>query len=51
MRRDAAHPITGSFAFLPAGAVNINGTIKDLDHAAIDFVAAVTEQRGKGTER
>jgi hypothetical protein len=51
-RSPPAHdPIGGSFAFLPEGTVNINGTIKDLDHAAIDFVAAVTEQRGKGTQR
>ena len=45
----AHDPIGGSFAFLPEGTLNINGTIKDLDHAAIDFVAAVTVQRGKGS--
>ncbi|MGB9030033.1 MAG: hypothetical protein WCC27_07940 [Acidobacteriaceae bacterium] len=44
-------PITGSFAFLPEGTVNIDGTIKDLDHAAIDFVAVVANQRGKGIGR
>jgi len=33
----------GSFDLLPEGAIDIDGRVKDLDHAAIDFVGLVTK--------
>ena len=33
----------GKFDLLPEGAMDIDGKVQDLDHAAIDFVALVTE--------
>ena len=43
-------PVTGSFTMLADGTIRINGTMKDLDHAAIDFIASVTAE-GKGSRR
>lgn len=43
-RRTASHaPIAGSFSLDPEGRVSIDGAAKDLDHAAIDFIASITE--------
>jgi hypothetical protein len=36
----AAH---GKFDLLPEGTIDIDGKVKDLDHAAIDFVSLVTK--------
>jgi hypothetical protein len=41
---------SGRFQFLPEGTIAIDGTTKDLDHVAIDFIALVTE-RAKGGSR
>ena len=35
-------PLDGSFTIAPEGSVRIDGASKDLDHAAIDFIASVT---------
>jgi hypothetical protein len=48
MQSSADQPITGSFAFLPEGTIDINGRVQDLDHVAIELVAKATGQ-GKGT--
>jgi hypothetical protein len=37
---------TGTFEILMDGRISIGGTARDLDHAAIDFVAAITAARG-----
>jgi hypothetical protein len=37
---EAAH---GKFDLLPEGTIDVDGKIQDLDHAAIHFVALVTE--------
>jgi hypothetical protein len=47
-RQSESRPVTGTFKFLPEGAISINGATKDLDHAAIDFIASVTAE-GKGS--
>ena len=39
--------VRGSFEFVPEGGIRMDGATKDLDHAAIDFVASVTAE-GKG---
>ena len=36
-------PVSGSFTIQPEGTIHHSGTTKDLDHAAIDFIASVTE--------
>jgi len=41
-------PLTGSFIIEPGGTLAINGVSRDLDHAAIDFIAFVTAE-GKGS--
>jgi hypothetical protein len=40
--------VTGNFAMQPEGTIHIDGVTKDLDHAAIDFIASISE-RGKGS--
>jgi len=48
-KRTGSHPpITGSFAIEPEGAVRIDGVSRDLDHAAIDFIASVTDSAKGG---
>ncbi len=46
-RTAGSEPIAGGFEILPDGVLSINGITRDLDHAAIDFIASITE-RGKG---
>lgn len=42
-KRSGSHPpTTGSLTIEPEGAVRIDGVSRDLDHAAIDFIASVT---------
>jgi hypothetical protein len=41
-------PTTGSCTIESDGVLSINGRTKDLDHAAIDFIASVTAE-GKGS--
>jgi hypothetical protein len=41
-------PVTGTLTIQPEGTIHVNGASKDLDHAAIDFIASVTEP-GKGS--
>ncbi len=46
---EAAH---GRFDLLPEGTIDINGKVKDLDHAAIDFVDLVTRaDKNQGESR
>ncbi len=49
-RTGCSEPIAGSFEILADGVVSVNGATRDLDHAAIDFIASVTEG-SKGGQR
>jgi len=40
----------GSFEFLPEGRIAVDGQILDLDHVAIEFIAAAIDS-GKGSGR
>ena len=42
-RTAAGEPVVGEFKILTDGVLSINGVTRDLDHAAIDFVASVTD--------
>ena len=50
MRTASQETVTGSFTMQPEGTIHISGATKDLDHAAIDFIASVTA-KGKGSRR
>jgi hypothetical protein len=47
-RAKSCSPVAGTFEFLPQGAIAIDGTTKDLDHVAIDFIASVTGHASGG---
>src|ERR1700691_758814 len=45
-KRVAGHAVfPDTFAIQPEGTIRINGAIKDLDHAAIELIASLTERR------
>ncbi len=41
--RGSAEEVQGRFALLPEGRFSLDGTVLDLDHAAIDFAAALKQ--------
>jgi len=47
-RLESSEADSGTFVLLPEGKILIGETTKDLDHAAIDFIASVTESAKGG---
>ncbi len=45
----AGAAVTGTFAIQHDGTAGMDGVTKDLDHAAIDFIASVTERAEGGS--
>ncbi len=47
-KRTGPDVASGSFSIEPGGTLSIDGASRDLDHAAIDFIASVTDSAKGG---